>query len=64
MDGPKDLVAHIERQDLDEIMGNLVENAAKYGASVISITEGSDLLAGCNIYSTLVRSFEKGGEQK
>ena len=38
MDGPKDLVAHIERQDLDEIMGNLVENAAKYGGGSVFVT--------------------------
>ena len=37
-DGPHDLVAHIERQDLDEIMGNLVENAAKYGGGSVFIT--------------------------
>lgn len=37
-DGPKDLVAHIERQDLDEIMGNLVENAAKYGGGSVFVT--------------------------
>ena len=40
MDGPKDLVAHIERQDLDEIMGNLVENAAKYGGGSVFVTVG------------------------
>ena len=39
-DGPRDLVAHIERQDLDEIMGNLVENAAKYGGGSVFITAG------------------------
>lgn len=38
MDGPKTLVAHIERQDLDEIMGNLVENAAKYGGGSVFVT--------------------------
>ncbi len=38
MDGRKDLVAHIERQDLDEIMGNLVENAAKYGGGSVFVT--------------------------
>uniref|UniRef100_UPI001952F7C9 hypothetical protein n=1 Tax=Klebsiella pneumoniae TaxID=573 RepID=UPI001952F7C9 len=27
IDGRKDLVAHIERQDLDDLLGNLVENA-------------------------------------
>ncbi len=39
-DGPRDLVAHIERQDLDEIMGNLVENAAKYGGGSVFVTIG------------------------
>jgi signal transduction histidine kinase len=39
-DGPRDLVAHIERQDLDEIMGNLVENAAKYGGGSVFVTMG------------------------
>ena len=38
VDGTKDLVAHIERQDLDEILGNLVENAAKYGGGSVFIT--------------------------
>lgn len=55
-------IDRLSRNMLDTLQ--FMENAAKYGASVISITEGSDLLAGCNIYSTLVRSFEKGGEQK
>ncbi|MDR6852944.1 signal transduction histidine kinase [Sphingomonas sp. BE123] len=41
-DGPRDLVAHIERQDLDEIMGNLVENAAKYGGGSVFITVRAD----------------------
>lgn len=40
IDGVKDAVAHIERQDLDEIMGNLVENAAKYGGGSVFITVG------------------------
>ena len=39
-DGPRDLIAHIERQDLDEIMGNLVENAAKYGGGSVFVTVG------------------------
>ncbi|WP_406698072.1 sensor histidine kinase [Sphingomonas qomolangmaensis] len=38
VDGRKDLVAHIERQDLDEMLGNLVENAAKYGGGSVFIT--------------------------
>ena len=40
MDGNKTVVAHIERQDLDEIMGNLVENAAKYGGGSVFVTVG------------------------
>ncbi|WP_404340042.1 sensor histidine kinase [Sphingomonas sp. MMS12-HWE2-04] len=39
--GPKTLIAHIERQDLDEIMGNLVENAAKYGGGSVFVTMGA-----------------------
>ena len=38
VDGTKDLTAHIERQDLDEILGNLVENAAKYGGGSVFVT--------------------------
>ncbi|WP_448665203.1 sensor histidine kinase [Sphingomonas sp. CJ20] len=38
IDGAKTLTAHIERQDLDEILGNLVENAAKYGGGSVFIT--------------------------
>jgi signal transduction histidine kinase len=36
--GPTDPVARIERQDLDEILGNLVENAAKYGGGSVFVT--------------------------
>ena len=38
VDGPKDLVVHVERQDLDEMLGNLVENAAKYGGGSVFVT--------------------------
>lgn len=41
IDGAKDLEAHIERQDLDEILGNLVENAAKYGGGSVFVTVGA-----------------------
>jgi signal transduction histidine kinase len=41
VDGRKDLTAHIERQDLDEILGNLVENAAKYGGGSVFVTVGA-----------------------
>jgi signal transduction histidine kinase len=40
VDGQKDLVAHIERQDLDDLLGNLVENAAKYGGGSVFVTAG------------------------
>ncbi len=41
IDGQKDLVAHIERQDFDEMLGNLVENAAKYGGGSVFVTAGA-----------------------
>ncbi|KQM96476.1 MULTISPECIES: sensor histidine kinase [unclassified Sphingomonas] len=42
VDGQKDLIARIERQDLDEILGNLVENAAKYGGGSVFVTVRAD----------------------
>ncbi|MEP3050056.1 MAG: HAMP domain-containing sensor histidine kinase [Erythrobacter sp.] len=36
--GGKDAVVAIERQDLDEILGNLIENAAKYGGGSVFVT--------------------------
>lgn len=38
MSGPKTLAVHVERQDLDEMLGNLVENAAKYGGGSVFVT--------------------------
>jgi signal transduction histidine kinase len=38
MAGDKTLSAHVERQDLDEILGNLIENAAKYGGGSVFVT--------------------------
>ncbi|WP_066798847.1 sensor histidine kinase [Sphingomonas soli] len=38
IDGVQNLTAHIERQDLEEMLGNLVENAAKYGGGSVFIT--------------------------
>ena len=38
LDGPKDLKVHVERQDLDEMLGNLIENAAKYGGGSVFVT--------------------------
>ena len=38
LDGKRDAVVGIERQDLDEILGNLIENAAKYGGGSVFVT--------------------------
>lgn len=38
IDGSRDAAVAIERQDLDEILGNLVENAAKYGGGSVFVT--------------------------
>jgi len=42
IDGDKEAVASVERQDLDEMIGNLVENAAKYGGGSVFITVESN----------------------
>ncbi|MFC4291814.1 sensor histidine kinase [Sphingorhabdus arenilitoris] len=38
MDGDKQLAVRVERQDLDEMLGNLIENAAKYGGGSVFVT--------------------------
>ncbi|CAM8644507.1 BaeS Signal transduction histidine kinase [Sphingobium cupriresistens] len=38
MDGYKDAAVRVERQDLDEMLGNLIENAAKYGGGSVFAT--------------------------
>jgi len=38
MSGDKLVAARVERQDLDEMLGNLVENAAKYGGGSVFAT--------------------------
>jgi len=38
MDGDATTEARVERQDLDELLGNLVENAAKYGGGSVFAT--------------------------
>ncbi len=40
--GPKDLSVHVERQDLDEMLGNLIENAAKYGGGSVFVTVAAE----------------------
>jgi signal transduction histidine kinase len=37
-DGAKTLSVRVERQDLDEMLGNLIENAAKYGGGSVFVT--------------------------
>ncbi|NJM50762.1 MAG: HAMP domain-containing histidine kinase [Sphingomonadales bacterium] len=38
MDGDRLLAVRVERQDLDEMLGNLIENAAKYGGGSVFVT--------------------------
>jgi len=38
LDGNRQARVAIERQDLDEILGNLIENAAKYGGGSVFVT--------------------------
>ena len=42
LDGIKDASVHVERQDLDEMLGNLIENAAKYGGGRVFVTVARD----------------------
>jgi len=41
-EGDKHLVVRVERQDLDELVGNLLENAAKYGGGSVFVTVQRD----------------------
>lgn len=38
MTGDQSISARVERQDLDEMLGNLIENAAKYGGGSVFVT--------------------------
>ncbi len=38
MTGDQEAAARVERQDLDEMLGNLIENAAKYGGGSVFVT--------------------------
>ncbi|MCA1662302.1 MAG: HAMP domain-containing histidine kinase [Novosphingobium sp.] len=38
LDGEREIEVAVERQDLDEILGNLIENAAKYGGGSVFVT--------------------------
>jgi signal transduction histidine kinase len=51
LDGNRDTVVAIERQDLEELLGNLVENAAKYGGGSVFVTvDQGDDPAWCEIW--------------
>jgi signal transduction histidine kinase len=40
--GSKSATVALERQDLDELLGNLIENAAKYGGGSVFVTIDPD----------------------
>ena len=42
IDGDEDAAVRVERQDLDELIGNLIENAAKYGGGSVFVTVRRD----------------------
>lgn len=42
LDGKREAEVAMERQDLDEILGNLIENAAKYGGGSVFVTIDQD----------------------
>lgn len=56
LDGSKDAVVAVERQDLDEMLGNLIENAAKYGGGSVFVTvcaksiEGREQPGWCEVW--------------
>jgi len=71
LDGNREACVAIERQDLDEILGNLIENAAKYGGGSVFVTIDAAEEAGfCEIWveddgigippAERVRIFDRG----
>lgn len=51
LDGNRHAFVAIERQDLDEILGNLIENAAKYGGGSVFVTiDPADEPGWCEIW--------------
>ncbi len=45
LDGNREAVVALEKQDLEEILGNLIENAAKYGGGSVFVTVDPDRAA-------------------
>jgi signal transduction histidine kinase len=71
LDGNKDALVALERQDLEEILGNLIENAAKYGGGSVFVTiDARDGTEYCEIWveddgagipsAERVRIFDRG----
>lgn len=61
--GDQKAAVHVERQDLDEILGNLIENAAKYGQGRVFVTVVrviSDILASRKIDSVEILIEDDG----
>jgi signal transduction histidine kinase len=56
VDGRRDVAVHVERQDLDEMLGNLIENAAKYGGGSVFVT----VTAGAGFVEILVEDDGTG----
>jgi signal transduction histidine kinase len=51
LDGDRAANVSVERQDLDEMLGNLIENAAKYGGGSVFVTIGQGEASGwCEIW--------------
>lgn len=58
VDGSRTALVAVERQDLDEIIGNLLENAAKYGGGSVFVTVESE--AGSGFCTVLVEDDGMG----
>jgi signal transduction histidine kinase len=46
IDGSRDATVAVERQDLEEVLGNVIENAAKYGGGSVFVTVDAEPEAG------------------
>lgn len=56
LDGDKKAQVRVERQDLDEMLGNLIENAAKYGGGRVFVT----VSPAANMVEILIEDDGKG----
>ncbi len=71
LDGNREAMVALEKQDLEEILGNLIENAAKYGGGSVFVTiDAQDDPDFCEIWveddgegippADRIRSFDRG----